>query len=219
MATSPDVPAVTKHPGKAYTVREDDEGFAVVVFAQTSAKARRLGASRFGLSPDEVDDCYRSPEFDGWAGVGKVPPLALIEAGWRFECSHCGHMLSSDAEGPEGEELSLVADGDRVYCHEGHLMGHWQERRLRQARVHAVIEACELRFQGWPIFGLRAYEHYLEGGRDTVPCCDFDFPGRKGLLARWDLGSSDVLLSACDVDAWHALKPSISSPSGEGSPA
>ena len=74
----------------------------------------------------------------------------------------------------------------------------------RLTRVHASIEACAQRFHGRPIFDLRGYEHYAAGGRDTVSCCDFDFPGRKGLYARWDIGSEHVYISECDLDAWAA---------------
>lgn len=189
---------------KAYTVREDEEGHAVVVFATSGAEARRLGGDELGLSFEEVDSCVRAPEFDAYAEAGKVPPMVAIEHGWWFECNHCGHKVDQDAEGPDGEELHPVADGQRVYCNAAHMMAEWRERRTREDRMNAVVEACALKFYGWQIFDLRGHEHYKVGGRDTVACCEFDFPGRKGMHARWDLGDELVYISECDREAWKA---------------
>jgi hypothetical protein len=194
---------------KAYEVREPDEGHAVVVFASSGAEARRLGASELDVSFEGVEYCRRAPQFDAYydvdADVGKVPPLVLIQHGWWFECSHCGHTVSSDGEDREGNPLEPVADGERVYCNQAHQMAEWRERRTRSDRMNAVIEACALKFYGWPISNLSAHEHYKAGGRDTVACCDFDFPGRKGMHARWDLGEETVWISQCDQDAWAAM--------------
>lgn len=187
---------------KAYTVSED--GHAVVVFATNGAEARRLGAGELDTTFEGAESCRRSPEFDSYADAGQVPPLVAIQHGWWFECSHCGHKISDGYEGPDGEELQPIADGRDVYCSQAHMMSEWAERRERLARVHASIEACAQRFHGRPIFDLRGYEHYAAGGRDTVSCCDFDFPGRKGLYARWDIGSEHVYISECDLDAWAA---------------
>ena len=207
-ASPVDQPVVQQTPTprakKAYTVREADEGRCVVVFAASGAEARRLGGYKLYLSFEEVDSCVRAPEFDAYADAGKVPPLVAIAHGWWFECDHCGHKVDSDGEGPEGEELHPVADGERVYCNVGHLMAEWRVRRTQQSRMNAVVEACSLKFYGWPIFDLRGHEHYQEGRRDTVACCDFDFPGRKGMHARWDLGDETVWISECDKDAWQA---------------
>ena len=60
-----------------------------------------------------------------------------------------------------------------------------------------------------PIFDLRGHEHYKTGGHETVACCDFDFPGRKGMHARWDLGDDLVYISECDRDAWQAVKDAM----------
>lgn len=189
---------------KAYAVREDDEGHAVVVFAKSGAEARRLGGYEMDMTFERVDSCCRAPEFDAYADAGKVPPLVMIENGWWFECDYCGHKVDSDAEGPDGEELHPVADGERVYCNSGHQMAEWRRRRTLQDRMNAVVEACAIKFYGWPIFDLRGHEHCQAGGRDTVACCDFDFPGRKGMHARWDLGDGSVYISECDREAWQA---------------
>lgn len=117
--------APTPRAKRAYTVREDGEGHCVVVFATSGAEARRLGGYKLDLSFEEVDSCVRAPEFDAYADTGKVPPLVAIAHGWWFECDYCGHKVDEDAEGPDGEELHPVADGQRVYCNASHLMDKW----------------------------------------------------------------------------------------------
>jgi hypothetical protein len=191
---------------KAYTVTEYGEGNSAVVFAKNGAAARRLGAVRLDLAFLDVDSCVRSPEFDQYASTGDIPPLVLISAGWWIECAYCGHELTDSYEGPDGEELEPVADGVRVYCSTAHMMAEWQERRDRERRAAASIEACATKFHHMDvagvISGLRGTLHYSAGGRETVECCDFDFVGRTGLLARWDVGDTNVYISECDRAAW-----------------
>lgn len=194
-----------KLPLLAYEVSEDCDGHTVVVFARSGAEGRRLGADRLDLLFEDVDSCRRAPEFDAYAEAGRVPPLVMLDAGWWFECSHCGHRIDTDREGPDGEYLEPVTDGDAVYCNTEHLMCEWRDRRTREARMNAVVEACATRFHHLPIRDMRGGEHYQNGGRDTVACCDFDFPGRKGRYARWDLGDSNVHISECDREAWRAM--------------
>lgn len=194
---------------RAYAVREDAEGQTVVVFATSGVAARRLGAEQLDLQFEEVDSCVRSPEFDAYAVSGKVPPLVLIKHGWQYECDHCGSILGFDTEGPDGFVVGPVSDGNNVYCNDAHLMAAWREQRSLRDRMNAVVEACSLKFFGWPIFDLRGHEHYQLGGRETISCCDFDFPGRKGMRVRWDLGDESVWISECDKEAWQALKASI----------
>lgn len=197
----------TARPLLAYTVSEPGEGRGVVVFATGGAAARRKGAGELELTFQEVDSCCRSPEFDRYA-PGPVPPLVMIDHGWWFECCHCGHHIDIYAVDPDGDELDPVADGQSVYCSKAHMMAEWAERRERQARDDAAVEACAIQFHGLPISnlrGVRGGHHYKAGGRDTVACCEFDFPGRTGMLARWDVGGDTVFVSRCDVDVWNAL--------------
>lgn len=188
----------------AYTVCEDadDDLGAVVVFASSWAVARRKGARQLGVEFSD-SSCTRSPEFDSYSQAGKVPPLVMIYHGWRFECSHCGHELDSGAEGLDGEPLMLVEDGDLVYCSQAHMMAEWHEQTERRRGLNASIEACATMFHGLPIFGLRGNEAQRPGKREQVACCDFDFHGRSGLLARWYVGSEFAYVSPCDLSAWR----------------
>jgi len=197
-------------PLKAYTVREEDEGHAVVVFASTNVAARRDGAGRLDAEFGSVE-CHRSPEFDAYAEAGKVPPLVMIAHDWWFECGHCGRTVSRDAylDDDEGEPMEPAADGQWVYCSEAHRMAHWAERRVVAAREAAAIEACAIRFHGLPLTNLRGVRHYSVCGGELVDACDFDFPGRVGMLARWNIGDDHVFVSQCDVDAWKAVQATV----------
>ena len=78
----------------------------------------------------------------------------------------------------------------------------WQLKKLSDGS--ALSEPQPLPENWGPIFGLHGHEHYKADGLETVACCDFDFPGRNGMHARWDLGDSTIYISECDMDAWQA---------------
>lgn len=196
--------AVPRHK-KAYIVRESSEGHATVVFEPDGATARRVGAASMNLSFEDADSCKRAPEFDEYAGAGAVPPLVLLAHGWWFMCDHCSKRIDNSTIGADGEELIPVADDDSLYCNSAHMMASWRDLRDYEDRMNAVVEACSLKFYGLPIFNLRGHEHYQAGGWETISCCDFDFPGRTGHMARWDLGSTTVQVSQCDALAWEAV--------------
>lgn len=99
---------------KAYEVHDGDEGWAIV-FATNGATARRLGAGELSVSFEEVEFCRRMPAVDQYA-PGPVPPLALIDLGWWFECYGCGRIVNDDVTDDQGRPLTPVADGQEVYC-------------------------------------------------------------------------------------------------------
>ena len=49
---------------KAYVVTEDCDGTCTIVFANSSAAARREGAAELGLTFEEVESCRRAPWAD-----------------------------------------------------------------------------------------------------------------------------------------------------------
>ncbi|MBO2700820.1 hypothetical protein [Shewanella algae] len=67
----------------AWQVLEDYEEHGCIVFHHHGLAARREGACELGLDFEYVE-CARAPQFDQYAELGKVPPMALLEAGWRF---------------------------------------------------------------------------------------------------------------------------------------
>lgn len=165
----------------AWIALDDDR--AVVVFAASVAEANRLG---------DTEDCERAPQFDGYAKDGAVPPLALLAAGWWLECDYCRRRIEDDRAG-------AVADGNRVYCNARHRTADRRKRRRHEARIKAAVAACAAKFAGLPIFDLR-------GTGSDATRCEFDFPGRKGLRALWEVGTENLWISTCDIETWKNLR-------------
>lgn len=77
---------------KAFMCTHDDsDGCCQIVFAETSAKARKAYAA---VSDTEYIDARatRKHHFDQYA-PGPVPVLALLEDDWWFECSGCSRRV------------------------------------------------------------------------------------------------------------------------------
>ncbi|NCO46642.1 MAG: hypothetical protein GW890_09755, partial [Vibrio sp.] len=58
----------------------------------------------------EYLECRRAPEFDKFSESGKVPTQALLDAGWWFECNHCGKKVIDE------DHDDYVVDGEVVFC-------------------------------------------------------------------------------------------------------
>lgn len=195
---------------KAYAVTEPSEGNSVVVFATNGAEARRRGAVELEVDFADVESCKRLPWADHHAAAGFVTPLELIAAGWWFQCSHCERRIAAyverDDSDDDGHPLEPVADGRRrVFCNVAHRQAAWAEQRQRDRDAVAVIEAALTQFHGLPISNVHARWFCTAGGRDTEATAVFDFPGRKGMPARWAVGGKDVLVSQYDEAAWSAM--------------
>lgn len=80
----------------AYTVTDKSEGTGGIIFAASSAAARRLGAQQFSDGDFSSMDCRRASYADGFAVTGRVPAYVLVEQGWHFECSNCGNRIDYD---------------------------------------------------------------------------------------------------------------------------
>lgn len=184
--------APNKKPLRAYTVHDGDEGYAVV-YARSSAAARRDGANELNCGFEDVGYCRRAPEFDQYA-PGPVPPRAQIENGnWWYECMECTEHV--DDETPEPVYL-----GQFVFCcKECHA---YYERDKRDA-VEFEDMACELLAARYPGAVL---EHVERVKRDSrVPLkLDFTFPGSK-YSVQWISGESTASVHPDDVDAFVSL--------------
>lgn len=190
---------------KAYVVREDDEGNCAVVFATNGATARRDGANELNLSFEEVESCRREPAFDQYA-PGPVPMHATLAAGWWHECGHCQCRFDEDGrtgyEDDECEdEFAPVQSAERTtYCSTTCMMAGWAERRARQNREHATIEAV---FTRWPMaISAVGYER-----SETEQYALFTMPGLT-YSVQWTPGESTAYVSQCDVDAFKRLEGS-----------
>lgn len=96
---------------RAFTVSEDHDGKAVVVFAQHNVVARREGAQELNEEFEYVE-CHRSPEFDRFTDQGYVPRAALLEAGWWQTC----HAPRCEKRIDGGEDKYIIDEQDRVFC-------------------------------------------------------------------------------------------------------
>lgn len=190
---------------KAYQVTDNDEGNSCICFATNSATARREGAQQLDTEWDGIDTCRRANWADQYA-PGPVPMLACLAAGWWFECSHCGCRMDSDGRHGEEEDerddaFEPTEEPHSIYCSPTCRMELWADRRARDAKRDATIEACAIK---WPdATAITAHELYTGTGTQTHWTASFGFPGGK-FHANWKLGDKVVSVSACDVEAFKA---------------
>lgn len=187
---------------KAYIIRDAEEGRCVIEFSEHAASARRNGANELGLDFTEVESCVRAPWADQYA-PGPVPLSAYLDAGWWFECQSCGARFDADERGygdddEREDEFSPVEDGQHnYYCSNACMMADWADRRDREAREHAVIEAAAMR---WPqATNIKAYDYYRTGWMAV-----FNLPGIK-YGVKMAPGSRTALVSNYDVSEFTRL--------------
>lgn len=172
---------------KAYEVRESYEGHCVIRFATNNAAARREGAVELEIDWGSVETCRRAPQFDQYA-PGPVPPLALIEDGWWFECGWCSAKVDADNEQEDDDGNLLpheapVAIGQSVYCCAACAGLDLARKRGNMAAKNAL---CELVYTRWPeakivrvhVYGDRLdYQDPAQGG--WLTSAEFTLPGLK----------------------------------------
>lgn len=195
---------------KAYVVREDDEGSCAIVFATDSATARREGGNELNLSFEEVESCRREPAFDEFA-PGPVPLHATLAAGWWHQCSNCDVRFEQkgrygDGDPGDGDDREdafepVRSSGGSNYCSPTCLMKGWAERRNRESRKHAAIEAAATR---WPnATRITAYETY-ERSTGIESRASFCLPGLKNGVS-WVIGATTVSVTQEDAATFASL--------------
>ncbi|MDF3837096.1 hypothetical protein P3W85_29695 [Cupriavidus basilensis] len=195
-------------PLKAYEVYDGGDNWTIV-FATNSASARREGAGEIGCEWGDVDHCRRKPELDQYA-PGPVPPLALIAAGWRYECGHCGCRVDEDMEDVEPDphfdasDVGAVAVGQMVYCSHSCTAMARAEKRSRKAAESALIELVETKFPRSTVTHVNVYGHRLTTDKGRCVAC-FTFPGGQH-QATYKFGEGNVAwVSQCDAEAFRQL--------------
>jgi hypothetical protein len=193
--------ADTRNP-LAYTVYDGDE-HTVIVFARSSAEARRKGANEMGSDWSGVESCRRAPRFDQYA-PGPVPDRALFDDGWRFECFHCDEPVSQDephdyrhdAEGflRDPAEFGFYERGGLVFCCQECMASHAAWKRQEAAREVATVEAVALR---WPMAANirpgRFSDHSTRPSTERAAAY-FRLPGIQDPV-KWFVGAEDVLVT------------------------
>jgi hypothetical protein len=178
-------------PLRAYTVHDGDDGWTTV-FASSGIAARRLGAGELNCEFEEVDSCRRSPQFDEFA-PGPVPSHALIDGGWRFECSRCRESVCDLTA-----ERTYV--DEHVYCSRECVARDEADERDEAAYEAAAVELLEARYPGATLL------HFERVDRDfRVPMSlMFSFPGGKQ-FATWTSGEETALVDQDDVETFVNL--------------
>ncbi|MFV3402830.1 hypothetical protein ACNFIC_02595 [Pseudomonas sp. NY15463] len=143
MSKKPNADPVS-HKVLAYTVETNDPEESTIQFATSNAAARRQGADEIGADFGSVS-CQRAQWADQYAGQSFIPAEAYIDAGWWFDCNHCGTRCDSDAcrwdkETETNIPLDLVFDGRVVYCSAECNSGHEAEVTARNGRFELFKE-------------------------------------------------------------------------------
>lgn len=199
-------PNAEKAPRKmlAYSVETNDPEESNIQFATSNAAARRQGADEIGTDFSGIVSCRRAHWADPYADLRYIPAKAYIDAGWWFDCNHCGTHCDSDASRFDEETetyiaLDLVFDGRVVYCSAECKIGHDTEVSARNAKFEAFKDAAakarpEVTFTGFT----GGYPYCANSGK-------FTFPGAQYGGSVSDTEDSDQLtwwVCAVDKDAW-----------------
>ncbi|WP_273823063.1 hypothetical protein [Pseudomonas asplenii] len=186
----------------AYSVETDDPEESTIQFATSNAAARRQGADEIGADFGAVS-CRRAQWADQYADQRFIPAKAYVDAGWWFDCNHCGTRCDSDASRWDEETdipLDLVFDGQVVYCSADCKTGHEAEIASRNAKFEEFkkrVVAAEpgVTFTeftgGYPWYGNRAkfmFPGAQHGGSvsDSEDSQDLKWYVAQGDKAAWD---------------------------------
>lgn len=214
-----------QRPLVAYCVQEQDENTGGFVFARSSAEARRLGSSQFGSGDWDWGLARRAQWADKYA-PGPVPKLAMVDAGWWFECHGCGIEIRDEMRDPETDDaldLTPVEYGSAIYCSEDCRTKHLEEQRQRRleeavaiadlsARVAAIVPGIEIVNEPESMYP-HAYVVKSNGQWACQQCVvSFRFPGCKIGPGRYrydKVGAEpQVTICAGDREAWDAWRAS-----------
>lgn len=142
----------------------DDDEASCIVFARTALGAARLARLEYGFNgydrrdmDERVGEMRRASEFDSYA-PGPVPMRALLDAGWRYTCSYCEHMVSMEGCDDCAEEYGsgiyedpVVDDAtDEVYCSQACADAEAAERKARSEREESARRRCREALALWP---------------------------------------------------------------------
>ena len=189
----------------AYSVEDEDRERAEVVFARSKQRARNKGAAMIDSEPDFVN-VVRSPHFDAYA-PGPVPEQALYEAGWWFECAHCGAKIDQgeerddelDADGfqrdPSEFGLFLGPQKGRYCCAECRSREH-AKLREREARKAAMVE--------WVATKYPEASSIFPGCYGETPI-HFRLPGLRWSVEVRSLTDGNAWVTHEDADTFRAL--------------
>jgi hypothetical protein len=136
MATTP-----TTKKKVAYLVKCDEA--CEIIYATSSAAARRLGANEIGIDFEDVESCNRAAYLDQYIGTdGPAPKLLIEEYNWRFECGNCFDSVDQDTEERVYDEYEWP------YCCPKCLATDKQKTAASKAAKSVLRSAAETRWPG-----------------------------------------------------------------------
>jgi hypothetical protein len=172
----------------AYLVTCDEA--CEIVYATSSAAARRLGANEIGIDFEDVESCRRAAYLDQYVGTaGPAPKMLIEEHGWRFECGNCFDSVDQDIE------ERVYDTHDWPYCCAKCLAADQKKKADSIAAKAALRAAATDRWPGATICWLN--EH-----KGTV---FLRIEGAKA-GALWDKQDDALFCQPNDEGAWKAYK-------------
>lgn len=196
---------------KAYEV--DAEGSSVIVFSNHSATARQTGAIALDVEFEDVQSCCRKRQYDKYAEQGYVPPLVLIDDGWRFVCLECEREVHSDmACDIDDEELNpedfepREYGKDNVFCSAECERAFHERARLNADAKEELRKTFEQKFPDATITFLHVCGTKLEphiAGEAYNCSVKFTFPGSQGLECTWVYDEEECLVPNICADAFN----------------
>lgn len=186
---------------KAYQVDADEQ--SVIVFEHTNVAARRIGANRMDTEFEYIERCRRAPHFDEYHWTEKVPPEALLEAGWWFECSY-GYGRVTAEECP----YYYVSDKGDVFKDFSAYESYMRDQVLRKINHLSAIRKTRRKFPfAKRINFCQSYREHKEYGKCDI--VTFLFSEKAKGSAEWLVGTDIIYVQKQDVEAWNEVKDLI----------
>lgn len=208
-----------KKPKVAYQVSDGEES-TVLVFATSSAAARRLGAQEMDTEWEYVDSCTRVPWADEYRQHARgVPKTAFLARGWWFECEACGRRIDDDGvetddEDPVDVRVPVELNG-HLYCDPICRVNHVHEKAMIDTEaataVHEIVEKMVRKYPemtGYPITSHAYVTRHKSGLIREQVWVTFNFPGagHGGLTIRINKGEREDTVASGDHAAWVAYR-------------
>lgn len=210
----------------AYQVSEDYEGHSAIVFASSSAAARREGANELDQEWETVS-CTRLQWADEYA-PGPVPDLVKVDNGWWITCNGCEVRVDNGLEAYDSytgvtRRLRPVEDDRGFFCCVGCRTSYLADREARKRAEQRVLNTLTTRLSktlptATPIKGWMDRIGHVYVARDKVTrryvaeqaYVNFTFPGSKydsGKLGLEKKGEAPTI-TVCvgDLEAFKAWK-------------
>lgn len=167
-----------------------------IIYATSSAAARRLGANEIGIDFQDVESCRRAPYLDEYLGTnGPAPKLLIEQYGWRFECGNCFGSVD------ELVEERVYDKNEWPYCCAVCLDADEKKQAASKAAKEALKAAVTQRWPGATLC-------WLNQDKGTA---FIRIEGAKS-GALWEQATDALNCQPADEFAWAAFRFSLPAP-------